>query len=183
MGPSTWRNNRAAPKAQSIEPVSFDLALSSVYQFINVEAPLESFPPLFERFSPMPSGNRPLSPHLQVYRPQLTSILSILHRITGVVIWAGAVMMTYWIASATYGPEAFARAQWFLGSWFGRLVLLGLTGATFYHLANGIRHLAWDIGWGYEMDKLNISGWAVLIFTGVMTVLTFLAGYWVAGAI
>ena len=183
MGPSTWRNHRAAPKAQSIEPVSVDLALSSVYQFINVEAPLESFPPLFERFSPMPSGNRPLSPHLQVYRPQLTSILSILHRINGVVIWAGAVMMTYWIASATYGPEAFARAQWFLGSWFGRLVLLGLTGATFYHLANGIRHLAWDIGWGYEMDKLNISGWAVLIFTGVMTVLTFLAGYWVAGAI
>ena len=183
MGPSTWRNNRAAPKAQSIEPVSVDLALSSVYQFINVEAPLESFPPLFERFSPMPSGNRPLSPHLQVYRPQLTSILSILHRITGVVIWAGALMMTYWIASATYGPEAFARAQWFLGSWFGCLVLLGLTGATFYHLANGIRHLAWDIGWGYEMDKLNISGWAVLIFTGVMTVLTFLAGYWVAGAI
>ena len=183
MGPSTWRNHRAAPKAQSIEPVSVDLALSSVYQFINVEAPLESFPPLFERFSPMPSGNRPLSPHLQVYRPQLTSILSILHRITGVVICAGAVMMTYWIASATYGPEAFARAQWFLGSWFGRLVLLGLTGATFYHLANGIRHLAWDIGWGYEMDKLNISGWAVLIFTGVMTVLTFLAGYWVAGAI
>ena len=183
MGPSTWRNNRAAPKAQPIDPVSVDLALSSVYQFINVEAPLESFPPLFERFSPMPSGNRPLSPHLQVYRPQLTSILSILHRITGVVIWAGAVMMTYWIASATYGPEAFARAQWFLGSWFGRLVLLGLTGATFYHLANGIRHLAWDIGWGYEMDKLNISGWAVLIFTGVMTVLTFLAGYWVAGAI
>ena len=183
MGPSTWRNHRAAPKAQSIEPVSVDLALSSVYQFINVEAPLESFPPLFERFSPMPSGNRPLSPHLQVYRPQLTSILSILHRITGVVIWAGAVMMTYWIASATYGPEAFARAQWFLGSWFGRLVLLGLTGATFYHLANGIRHLAWDIGWGYEMDKLNISGWAVLIFTVVMTVLTFLAGYWVAGAI
>ena len=183
MGPSTWRNHRAAPKAQSIEPVSVDLALSSVYQFIKVEAPLESFPPLFERFSPMPSGNRPLSPHLQVYRPQLTSILSILHRITGVVIWAGAVMMTYWIASATYGPEAFARAQWFLGSWFGRLVLLGLTGATFYHLANGIRHLAWDIGWGYEMDKLNISGWAVLIFTGVMTVLTFLAGYWVAGAI
>ena len=183
MGPSAWRNHRAAPKAQSIEPVSVDLALSSVYQFISVEAPLESFPPLFERFSPMPSGNRPLSPHLQVYRPQLTSILSILHRITGVVIWAGAVMMTYWIASATYGPEAFARAQWFLGSWFGRLVLLGLTGATFYHLANGIRHLAWDIGWGYEMDKLNISGWAVLIFTGVMTVLTFLAGYWVAGAI
>lgn len=131
----------------------------------------------------MASGNRPLSPHLQVYRPQITSMLSILHRITGVVLWAAALMMTYWIASATYGPEAFARAQWFLGSWFGRLVLFGLTAALYYHLANGIRHLVWDIGWGYEMDKLNITGWAVVVFTGGMTILTFLAGYWVAGAI
>ncbi len=163
--------------------VSVDLTVASVYPFINVGARFKAFPHLSERFLPMPSGNRPLSPHLQVYRPQLTSMLSILHRITGVGLWAGALMMTYWIASATYGPEAFARAQWFLGSWFGRLVLLGLTVALYYHLANGIRHLAWDIGWGYEMDKLNISGWAVLIFTGVMTVLTFMAGYWVAGAL
>ncbi len=130
----------------------------------------------------MASANRPLSPHLQVYRPQLTSILSILHRITGVGLWAGALLMTYWLSSATYGPEAFARAQSILGSCFGRLVLLGLSVALFYHLANGIRHLAWDIGWGYEMDKLNISGWAVVIFTFVMTILTFLAGYWMAGA-
>jgi succinate dehydrogenase / fumarate reductase cytochrome b subunit len=131
----------------------------------------------------MASGNRPLSPHLQVYRHQLTSFLSIMHRITGVGLWAGALLMTYWISSATYGPEAFARAQWFLGSWFGRLVLLGLTAALYYHLANGVRHLAWDIGWGYEMNNLNASGLAVVIFTGVMTVLTFLAGYWVAGAL
>ncbi|MBC8337336.1 MAG: succinate dehydrogenase, cytochrome b556 subunit [Rhodospirillales bacterium] len=131
----------------------------------------------------MASGNRPLSPHLQVYRPQLTSLLSILHRITGVGLWAGALMMTYWLSSATYGPEAFERAQGILGSWFGRLVLLGLTAALYYHLANGIRHLAWDIGWGFEMDNLQISGWAVVVFTGVMTLLTFLAGYWVAGAI
>lgn len=165
------------------EGVSVDLPPSSVYQFMNVGVFLKAFAHLSERFLPMPSGNRPLSPHLQVYRPQLTSILSILHRITGVGLWAGALMMTYWIASATYGPEAFARAQWFLGSWFGRLVLLGLTVALYYHLANGIRHLAWDIGWGFEMDTINISGWAVVIFTGVMTVLTFLAGYWVAGAI
>ena len=64
-----------------------------------------------------------------------------------------------------------------------KCTVLGLTLALYYHLANGIRHLAWDIGWGFEMDKLNVSGWAVVIFTGVMTVLTFLAGYWVAGAI
>ena len=129
----------------------------------------------------MASGNRPLSPHLQVYRPQLTSMLSILHRITGVGLWAGALMFTYWIAAATYGPEAFERAQWFFGSWFGRLVLVGLTVALYYHLANGVRHLAWDIGWGYEMDKLNISGYAVVIFTLVMTVLTFAAGYALRG--
>ncbi len=130
----------------------------------------------------MASGKRPLSPHLQVYRPQITSILSILHRITGVGLWAGALLMTYWISSATYGPEAFAQAQSILGSWFGRLVLLGLTVALFYHLGNGIRHLAWDIGWGFEMETLTLTGWALIIFTIVMTVLTVIAGYWVAGA-
>ena len=109
-------------------------------------------------------------------------MFSILPRITGVGLWAGAPLVTYWIASATYGPGAFAQAQSVLGSWFGRLVLLGLTAALFYHLGNGIRHLAWDIGWGYEMKTLPLTGWAVLIFTIVMTVLTFIAGYWVAGA-
>ena len=131
----------------------------------------------------MAFGDRPLSPHLQVYRPQITSILSILHRITGLGLWAGALLFTYWIGSATYGPEAFNQAQGFLASWFGRLVLLGLTMALYYHLANGIRHLAWDIGWGYEINKINFTGFAVLGFTGIMTVLTFLFGYWMAGAI
>ena len=68
-----------------------------------------------------------------------------------------------------------------MGSWFGRLVLLGMTFALFYHLANGIRHLAWDIGWGYEMPKLKVSGLLVLLFSGAMTILTFLAGYYAAG--
>ncbi len=130
----------------------------------------------------MASGNRPLSPHLQVYRPQITSMLSILHRMTGVCLWAGALLMTYWISSATYGPEAFAQAQSILGSWFGRLVLLGLTVSLFYHFGNGIRHLAWDIGWGYEMETLTRTGWALILFTITATLLTFVAGYWVAGA-
>ena len=129
----------------------------------------------------MASGDRPLSPHLQVYRPQITSTLSILHRMTGVGLWAGALLMTYWIASATYGPEAFAQAQSVLGSWFGRLVLLGLTVSMFYHLGNGIRHMAWDIGWGYEMPKLVASGWAVVVFSIAMTFLTFAAGYALRG--
>jgi succinate dehydrogenase / fumarate reductase cytochrome b subunit len=112
----------------------------------------------------------------------MTMALSILHRITGVGLIGGALLFTYWISSATYGAEAFATAQGFLGSWFGRTVLLGLTVALFYHLGNGIRHLAWDIGWGYEMETLTRSGWALVMFTIVMTALTFIAGYWMAGA-
>jgi len=131
----------------------------------------------------MATGNRPLSPHLQVYRPQITSLLSIVHRLTGVALVGGALMFTYWISSATYGPEVFAQAQSILGSWFGRLVLLGMTFALYYHLANGIRHMAWDVGWGYEMPKLRITGWLVVLFSGGMTVLTFVAAYVVAGAV
>ncbi len=127
------------------------------------------------------ASDRPLSPHLQVYRPQITSILSILHRLTGIGLVAGALLFSYWISAATYGSVHFDQAQAILGSWFGRLVLLGITFALFYHLANGIRHLAWDIGWGYEMPKLKASGLLVFLFSGTMTILTFLAGYYAAG--
>lgn len=131
----------------------------------------------------MAPGERPLSPHLQIYRPQITSVMSILHRITGLGLWAGALLLTYLVGSATYGPEAFYKAQGFLESWFGQLILLGLTVAVYYHLANGIRHLAWDIGWGYEIKKLNFTGLIVIWFTIIMTVVTFLVGYWMAGII
>ncbi len=131
----------------------------------------------------MASGNRPLSPHLEVYRFQITMALSILHRITGVGLVGGAFLFTYWISSATYGPEAFDQAQDFLGSWFGRLVLLGMIFSFYYHLANGIRHMAWDAGWGFEMPKLRATGAVVVVFSVTMTVLTFLAGYWAAGLI
>ena len=127
------------------------------------------------------ASDRPLSPHLQVYRPQITSILSILHRLTGVGLVAGALLFSYWISAATYGPVYFDQAQAILGSWFGRLVLLGLTFSLFYHLGSGIRHLAWDIGWGYEMTKLKASGLLVFLFSGAMTLLTFLAAYYAAG--
>jgi len=129
----------------------------------------------------MASGKRPLSPHLQVYRPQITSLLSIVHRLTGVALVGGALIFTYWISSATYGPEVFKLAQSILGSWVGRLVLLGMTFSLYYHLANGIRHMAWDVGWGYELPRLKITGWLVVLFAGGMTVLTFVAAYAVAG--
>ena len=125
----------------------------------------------------MLDNNRPLSPHLQIYRPQITSLLSITHRFTGIALAIGAMFFTYWLLSAAYGADKFALAQVVFRSWIGQLILWGFTFSLFYHLANGIRHLAWDAGWGYELDKLRISGWLVLLFSGSMTILTLLVAY------
>ncbi|HIJ44455.1 MAG: succinate dehydrogenase, cytochrome b556 subunit [Rhodospirillales bacterium] len=129
----------------------------------------------------MSTRSRPRSPHLQIYRPQITSILSIAHRLTGVVLAAAALLLTYWLASAAYGPESFARAQAFFGHWFGRLILFGVTFFLFYHLCNGIRHLLWDIGWGFELPRLRSSGVVVVVASTVLTVLIWFAPYIVAG--
>jgi succinate dehydrogenase / fumarate reductase cytochrome b subunit len=125
----------------------------------------------------MPPTERPLSPHLQVYRPQITSVLSILHRITGVALTLGTLLLTWWLVSAAYGPDAFADAQAFVGSWFGQLLLWGFTFALFYHLGNGIRHLAWDFGWGFELSELRASGIAMLAFACAGTLLTLIVAY------
>ena len=129
----------------------------------------------------MPDKNvnrdRPISPHLQIYRPQITSVLSITHRATGIFLTGGAVLFTYWIMAATYGPDAFSTAQALVGSWFGQMVLWGLTFSLFYHLGNGIRHLAWDSGFGFELDKVRLSGWLTLTFAIVMTLLTLSIAY------
>ncbi len=129
----------------------------------------------------MASRNRPLSPHLQVYKPQITSTLSILHRISGVALAFGALLLANWVISATYGADAFATAQGLLGSWFGRLVMFGMTLALFYHLGNGIRHLAWDMGKGFSLPQVRASGLFVLVFTGAMTIITWIAAYSAAG--
>lgn len=125
----------------------------------------------------MASMNRPLSPHLQVYRPQMTSVLSILHRVTGVVLTIGTVLLTWWLVSAAYGPDAFAVCQAFLGSWFGQLLLWGFTFSLFYHLSNGIRHLLWDFGWGFELPQVRASGIVMLASAVVLTVITLIAAY------
>ena len=123
---------------------------------------------------------RPLSPHLLIYRPQITSVLSITHRFAGVALSFGALVLTYWLTSAAYGPVAFARAQAALGSWFGRLVLFGLTFSLFFHLCNGVRHLAWDVGWGFEMNQLRATGWLVVAASLVLTLASWFAAYAVA---
>ena len=125
--------------------------------------------------------DRPLSPHLQIYRPQITSVLSILHRASGVALAAGLLVLVYWLAAAAAGVSAFAAAQGFMASWIGRLLLLGWTFAIFFHLANGIRHLAWDMGHGFELKTATVSGWLVVAAGTVMTLLAWAAAYWLRG--
>ena len=126
-------------------------------------------------------GNRPLSPHLQVYRLPIAGILSITHRATGVALALGAIALTYWINAAAYGPDSFYQAQVLMGHWFSRLLLLGWTLSLYFHLCNGIRHLFWDAGKGLEIGQVNMSGWLVLIATVLLTLLSWLAGYGLLG--
>ena len=125
----------------------------------------------------MSSGNRPLSPHLQVYRFQWTMLLSISHRITGVGLAVGTLLLVYWLAAAAAGPEAFATAQAVVGSFIGRLFLFGWTFALFYHLCNGIRHLVWDAGYGFELDDAYRSGLMVAGASAALTLLSWVLGY------
>jgi succinate dehydrogenase / fumarate reductase cytochrome b subunit len=126
--------------------------------------------------------NRPLSPHLQIYKPQLTSMLSILHRITGVALSLGTLVLVYWLIAAAVGPMAFATAQAIVGSWLGRLLLFGWAFALFFHLCNGIRHLFWDAGYGFELKTVYASGRAAVIAAAALTLLSFIAGYAAMGA-
>lgn len=118
---------------------------------------------------------RPLSPHLQVYdMMQLTSALSISHRLTGVVWGGGVLLLVWWLVAAAAGPGPFATVQWFLSSWLGLLMLFGLTAVAWYHTLNGVRHLAWDAGYGFDIPTTYRSGRLVLVGTAVLTVLTWL---------
>ncbi|MCL3882095.1 succinate dehydrogenase, cytochrome b556 subunit [Marivita sp. GX14005] len=117
-------------------------------------------------------GNRPLSPHLQVYRPQLTSITSILTRITGNALIVAALMIVWWLIAAATGPEAFAVADGFVTSWFGDLVMLLSVWALWYHTLAGVRHLIWDNAKMLEIDNAETLGWIVVIGSFVLTVLT-----------
>ncbi len=130
----------------------------------------------------MSKSNRPLSPHLQVYRFQWTMALSILHRITGVALAVGSLLLVYWLAAAAGGPESFATAQAIVGSFLGRLFLFGWTFALFYHLCNGIRHLVWDAGYGLELDVAYRSGLAVLGASVALTLSSWILGYSLAAA-
>ena len=117
-------------------------------------------------------GNRPLSPHLTIYRPQITSVMSIFHRITGVGLTLAALLVVWWFLAAATSPEYFALVDGLLTSWLGGLVLLLSLVAFWYHFWNGVRHLWWDAGRGFALDEVQKTGIAVLVATGFCTVFT-----------
>lgn len=116
---------------------------------------------------------RPLSPHLGIYKWHITMLLSILHRATGIALAAGTVLLLGWLWSAAYSPACFVRLHEWLNTVIGRIVLVGWSLAFYIHLLNGIRHLCWDTGRGFEIHTAEKSAWAVLLFGAVLTLITW----------
>ena len=117
----------------------------------------------------MTAARRPLSPHLQVYRPQLTSVLSILHRITGVIIALGSLLIMWWVWSISGTSEQYQFAFNFFNSLIGQILLFIWSACSFYHLCNGIRHLLWDVGMGFELKQAYLTGKMVVCAAVILT--------------
>ena len=120
-------------------------------------------------------AGRPISPHLQIYRWYLSMVMSIMNRATGIALSVGLVQLAVWLISLASGPHSFATMRSITGSWFGMLVLFLLTIAWAYHLLNGVRHLAWDAGYGFHPKEFRRTGIAVLVGTAVITVVVWIA--------
>jgi len=127
--------------------------------------------------------NRPLSPHLQIYKPMLTMMMSIVHRITGGALYVGTLLLVWWLVAAAAGPNAYASVQWFMETWFGRLILFGYTWALIHHLLGGIKHFVWDLGYGFGPAEREWMTAATLVGSIVFTVVLWVVGYLVMGGI
>jgi len=125
----------------------------------------------------MANVERPLSPHLHIYRWPVTMATSILHRATGIGLAAGSLLLAWWLLAAAAGPDYYAMVQAIMGSWLGRLVLFGFTWALFYHLLSGIRHLVWDTGRGFSLAVANRASWLVIGGSVVLTLLAWILAY------
>ena len=117
----------------------------------------------------MSNSKSPLSPHLSIYRWPITMTLSILHRITGVAMSVGLIILCAWLLSAAVGAADYERVMSLLSTLIGRLMLIGFSFAFFLHLANGVRHLVWDVGYGFEIHQANASAWFVLLLAVGLT--------------
>jgi succinate dehydrogenase / fumarate reductase cytochrome b subunit len=124
---------------------------------------------------------RPLSPNIQIYRPQLTSVLSIANRITGLILSVGAFGLVIWLGAAAAGPRAYGVVRGIIGSWGGQILLAGCTFAYFLHLCGGVRHLVWDTVHGFELRAIYISGWAVVAASIGLTLAAWVTSLFVGG--
>ncbi|MBD9374820.1 succinate dehydrogenase, cytochrome b556 subunit [Rhizobium sp. ARZ01] len=123
--------------------------------------------------------SRPLSPHLQIYKPIPTMVMSIMHRITGGALYVGTVLVAWWLIAAAMGEDYFNWVSWFFGTWIGRLILFGYTWALFHHMLGGIRHFVWDMGHGYDKHFSTKIAMAMPVASVALTVLTWVIGYMV----
>jgi len=124
-------------------------------------------------------GNRPLSPHLQVYKPILTMVMSILHRITGAALYFGTILLAWWLIAAAAGPAYFDFVNGIYGSFLGRLILFGFTWALVHHMLGGLRHFIWDMGSGFGQSAREWLAKATIIGSVSLTILLWIIGYMV----
>ncbi|MBX8801451.1 succinate dehydrogenase, cytochrome b556 subunit [Pseudochrobactrum asaccharolyticum] len=126
---------------------------------------------------PIVKSQRPLSPHLSIYKPAITMTTSIIHRITGGALYFGTVLLAVWLISAAVSEDCFNFVNGLFGSWVGQLVLFGYTWALMQHLAGGIRHFIWDMGAGLEKHTASKMAWATVVFSVIATILIWVVAY------
>lgn len=122
-------------------------------------------------------ANRPLSPHLQIYKPIVTMVMSILHRVTGAALYFGTILMAFWLVSAAAGPESYEFAMNIFGSFLGQLILFGFTWALVHHMLGGLRHFIWDLGYGFELSAANWMARATIVGSVSLTVILWIIGF------
>ena len=120
------------------------------------------------------NNNRPLSPHLDIYQYQITWTVSIMHRITGVAMTLGLILIVAWLIAAAFSPELFSLIDGVLRSWIGMIIIFGSLWAFWFHFLNGIRHLFWDLGYGFNLSTVWRSGWVVVLGSIILTIFSFL---------
>ncbi len=128
-----------------------------------------------------PRRPRPLSPHIQIYRFMLTYVMSGFHRISGFFLYFGMLLIAWWLIAVAAGPNAYGNFEWFMGSWIGRLVLLGYSWALLHHILGGIRHLIWDMGSGFEPAEREFLALATIVGSIVLTIVVWVIGYLAVG--
>ncbi len=130
-----------------------------------------------------PARARPLSPHLQIYRPQINMVMSILHRITGAALYVGSLLLAWWLFAAATGPDYFAFVNGLFSTWPGMIVLVGYTWALIHHMLGGLRHFVWDTGAGFDIATVNLLSWATIVLSVPLTAVLWLyiaseKGWW-----